>query len=242
MLTRRSLNLAACGGKRARKKRKVTIRAARVKLVPPGDRRQSPLHARRVGCRTARLAVAHDGGRTRERRRGAHRKVVRAALDDRRVLQGAQVRHGRRRSAVRRRRRPSKVPRLRRHHRLPGPPTHGAGQARRPRRRGRRRRRNRGALSRPRRTRHGQEQGAARKPRRPDLRGRRRTARGLHPLQTPAVAQDRSGRATATSELTFKSTKRYGTTTCSRTQQWGVESRRAPSCCTGRTSGRPPPR
>ena len=39
-LTRRSLNLAACGGKRARKKRKVTldIRAARVKLVPPGDR------------------------------------------------------------------------------------------------------------------------------------------------------------------------------------------------------------
>ena len=38
VLTRRSLNLAACGGKRARKKRKVTIRAARVKLVPPGDR------------------------------------------------------------------------------------------------------------------------------------------------------------------------------------------------------------
>ena len=40
VLTRRSLNLAACGGKRARKKREVTldIRAARVKLVPPGDR------------------------------------------------------------------------------------------------------------------------------------------------------------------------------------------------------------
>ncbi len=40
VLTRRSLTLAACGGKRARKKREVTldIRAARVKLVPPGDR------------------------------------------------------------------------------------------------------------------------------------------------------------------------------------------------------------
>ena len=38
VLTRRSLNLAACGGKRARKKREVTIRAARVRLVPPGDR------------------------------------------------------------------------------------------------------------------------------------------------------------------------------------------------------------
>lgn len=40
VLTRRPLNLAACGGKRARKKREVTldIRAARVKLVPPGDR------------------------------------------------------------------------------------------------------------------------------------------------------------------------------------------------------------
>ena len=37
-LARRSLNLAACGGKRVRKKREVTIRAARVRLVPPGDR------------------------------------------------------------------------------------------------------------------------------------------------------------------------------------------------------------
>ena len=38
VLTRR--NLAACGGKRARKKREVTldVRAARVRLVPPGDR------------------------------------------------------------------------------------------------------------------------------------------------------------------------------------------------------------
>ena len=40
VLTRRSLNLAACGGKQARKKRKVTldIRAARVRIAPPGDR------------------------------------------------------------------------------------------------------------------------------------------------------------------------------------------------------------
>ena len=104
------------------------------------DRRRSPLHARRVGRRTARprLAVARDGGRTRERRRGA--QVVRTALDG--ILQGPQVRHGRRRPAVRRRRRPSKVPRLRRHHRLPGlrPPAHGAGQARCPRCRNRGRR------------------------------------------------------------------------------------------------------
>ena len=40
VLTRRSLNHAACGDKRTRKKREVTldVRAARVRLVPPGDR------------------------------------------------------------------------------------------------------------------------------------------------------------------------------------------------------------
>ena len=40
VLTRRVLTLASCGGKRARKKHNVTlgIRAARIRLVPPGDR------------------------------------------------------------------------------------------------------------------------------------------------------------------------------------------------------------
>ena len=53
-LTRRSLSLAACGGKRARKKREVTIHAARVKLVPPGDRADdAPI---------SRLAVSGAGG------------------------------------------------------------------------------------------------------------------------------------------------------------------------------------
>ena len=40
VLTKRSLNLAVFGGKRVRKKREVTldVRAARVRLVSPGDR------------------------------------------------------------------------------------------------------------------------------------------------------------------------------------------------------------
>lgn len=54
------------------------------------------------------------------------------------------------------------------------------------------------------------------KPRRQDLRGE--AARGLHPN-----ASSCPGPSTATSRLTFKSTGRCGTTTCSRTQQRGVE-------------------
>ena len=95
---------------------------------------------------------------------------------------------GRRRSAGRRR--PSKVPRLRR--RLPGSPTHGAGQARRPRRR----RRNRSVSTSP------NEAWSGRPPENLDVRTFVVDV-GQFAGFTPAVARDRSGRATATSGLTF---------------------------------------
>ena len=98
-------------------------RPARVRLTPPGDRRRASLHARRVGRRRSRPAVARHRGRSRKGQRGP--RAVRAALDG----AGAQVRQGRRRPAVRRRRRPSKVSRLRHRRRMPDlrRPTHGAG-------------------------------------------------------------------------------------------------------------------
>ena len=225
VLTRRSLNLAACGGKRARKKRKVTIRAARVKLVPPGDRRQSPLHARRVGCRTARprLAVAHDGGRTREddavrivkwyERRWTIEEYFKAlksgmGVEDRQFDDADDLRKCLAFDAITACRVLQRMARDR-----PDAPAdevadedeiavlyldlaeRGMVKSRAP-------------------------------PENLDVRtfvvdvGR---LAGFIP--TPAVARgpSRSGRATSTSGLTFKSTRRYGTTTCSRTQQWGVE-------------------
>ena len=75
VLTRRSLNLAACGGKRARKKREVTldIRAARVRLVPPGDRSgDDPLSMLAV-------SVAEVSTGCCSRRRANPRKTTRCA-------------------------------------------------------------------------------------------------------------------------------------------------------------------
>ena len=132
-------------------------------------------------------------------------------LDDRRILQGPQVRHGRPGGC----RRSQALSRLRRHHRLQSAPAHGAGSAGCSGRRSRGR--NRRARSR--RPRNGQEQGAARKPRRSNLRGRRSAARQLplHASRCPGPSS--SGKVTATP--TLASTGHYGTTICSRrTRQW----------------------
>ena len=166
VLTRRSLTLAACGGKRARKKRKVTldIRAARVRLVPPGDRSgDAPLSMLAVSVAGPQgldwLLLATEGKPEKanavrivkwyERRWTEYFKALKSGMgvEDRRFDDADDLRKCLAFDAIT----ACRVS-----------PAHGARPAGRSSRR--RRGRNRGALSSSRRSRHGQEQGAARKP------------------------------------------------------------------------------
>ena len=172
--TGRSLNLAACGGKRAQREVTLDIRA---RLAPPGD---DPLFMLAVSVTGADgldwLLIATEGGAEKFK---AMRNGTNTAH---RILQGPQVRHGRRRPAGRRRRQKClaaitacRVLQRMARERPNAPATEVADED---------------GIAVPRRARHGQEQGAARKPRCPDLRGRRGAPRRLLLLQAPAVARD----------------------------------------------------
>ena len=107
-LTGKTVEIGACGGKRARTGRtaKLDLRAARVRLAPPRDAEsREPVDMLAVSATEPNppagkdplnwLLLSTEGGRRRPDRPD-RRHLVRAPLDHRGILQGPQDRHPRR--------------------------------------------------------------------------------------------------------------------------------------------------